>query len=511
MKKLKTITHLSILISTPSLFAYPQNHMPHVVPQKVNWLGDWWWGAQEQAVEWVRPTTYDGIMQMLDDLESGELERRYPPEQLERVNEYLATLAKEGILPDEFDEEAVLEKDVEDLMYGEDSAFELTRYLANSNEYMIIPAVLNGYSGYNIVQCGKISKAWKKTKKFCKKHKKEIIIGAVVVVAVTVVAVAVVAASSASAASAAAGAAGAAAGAGAGSSDSGHSESKKSEAKEESPAVSANPKEAPPPIDTNEAPVMKAAIDEHVTSFKEFLVEDKAAQQATGSKGWDEMSFGEKAREVGSNAAHKALDEVTDLVKVFPQLCEEVKELGDRFLPESLKLPDSGEPVSPIENYENLVAKGHKVIDNAFSTDQAELFTAEARANDPMNNFAIGVIPLPGMIYKNGNINVKGFSKLGRAPDRAGFTKAGRGSMKHGYREGRTVFEKPVGNPAQINAHGQKVLDNILNHPDRVVMQYTNKRHGLVIEIEAPDLGGVRFTGDGKEMIGFIEPYWLKK
>lgn len=83
--------------------------------------------------------------------------------------------------------------------------------------------------------------------------------------------------------------------------------------------------------------------------------------------------------------------------------------------------------------------------------------------------------------------------------------------MKHGYRKGRTIFEKPVGNPAQINGHGQKVLDNILSHPDRVVMQYTNKRHGLVIEIEAPDLGGVRFTGDGKEMIGFIEPYWLKK
>ena len=129
MKKLKTITHLSMLITTPSLFAYPQNHMTHVVPQKVNWLGDWWWGTPEQTVEWVRPTTYDGIMQMLDDLESGELERRYPPEQLERVNEYLATLAKEGILPDEFEEECELEEDTYDLMYGEDSAFQLTRYL----------------------------------------------------------------------------------------------------------------------------------------------------------------------------------------------------------------------------------------------------------------------------------------------------------------------------------------------------------------------------------------------
>jgi len=252
MRKLKFFTHCTLLAATPSLPAYPEYSLHQAAPKTMNSSGDRSWGIQEQAAEWVRPTTYDEIMQMLDDLESGKLEIRYPAEQLERVNEYLVTLAREGILSDEFDEEAVLEEDVEDLMYCEDSAFELTRYLASSNEYMIIPAVLNGYSGYNIVQCGKISKAWKKTKKFCKKHKKAIIIGAVVVVAVTVVA-----ASSASAASAAAGAAGAAAGAGVGSSDSGHSESKKSEAKEESPAVSANPKEAPPPIDTNEALILQ--------------------------------------------------------------------------------------------------------------------------------------------------------------------------------------------------------------------------------------------------------------
>lgn len=67
-------------------------------------------------------------------------------------------------------------------------------------------------------------------------------------------------------------------------------------------------------------------------------------------------------------------------------------------MPESLKLPDSGDAVSPIENYENLVAKDHKTIDTVFSTDQAELFTAEARANDPMNNFVIALLPPPGAV-----------------------------------------------------------------------------------------------------------------
>ncbi|CCB87742.1 unknown protein, partial (plasmid) [Simkania negevensis Z] len=204
MRKLKLLTHCTLLATMPALLAQPQNYSPQVTFQMVNH------GYPQDTEEWIQPTTYDEIVQMLDDLESGELERRYSPMQLERVNEYLAFLAKEGILPNEYEEEETLEEDTYDLMYGEDSAFQLVHYLENSHEYMIIPAVINGYSGYNIIQCGKISKAWKKTKKFVKKHKKAIIIGAVVVVAVAVVAVAVVAVSSATVASAASAAAGAA-------------------------------------------------------------------------------------------------------------------------------------------------------------------------------------------------------------------------------------------------------------------------------------------------------------
>ena len=77
--------------------------------------------------------------------------------------------------------------------------------------------------------------------------------------------------------------------------------------------------------------------------------------------------------------------------------------------------------------------------------------------------------------------------------------------MKHGYRK-ESVFSKPVGNPSQVNQHGQQVLESILNHPEKKVVQYTNKLHGPVIEIEAPKLGGVRFNGDGTEMMGFLEP-----
>jgi hypothetical protein len=99
------------------------------------------------------------------------------------------------------------------------------------------------------------------------------------------------------------------------------------------------------------------------------------------------------------------------------------------------------------------VAKGHKAIDTVFSTDQAEHFTPEARANDPMNNFAIGFLPPPGAVFKTVSDTSK-FARAGKAFDRAGYTKAGRNLMKHGYREG-SAFPKPLGNPTQVNAHGQ--------------------------------------------------------
>jgi hypothetical protein len=485
VRKWKLITHCIILATTPSLFAYPQYNLPHVTFQMMNY------GYQQDAEEWVRPNTYDEIIQMLEDLESGELERRYSPMQLAKVNDYLAILAKEGILPNELEEKISVEEDTYDLIYGENSVFQLTRYLENNYDYMIIPAVLNGYSGYNIVPCGKIGHAWEKTKKFVKKHKKAIIIGAVVVVVVTVVVVAVVVASSSSAVAAAAGAAGAAASSG--TSDSSHSESK-----EESSPVFSVPKETTPPVDTYETPILNAALDEQVASFKAFLVEDQAVQQATGSKGWDEMSFGEKAREMGAHVAHKALDEVTDLVKTVPQLCEEVKELGTKFLPESLKLPDSEDAGSPIENYENLVAKGHQVIDTVFATDQAEFFTAEARANDPMNDFTIGMLPLSNEIpslFSNTSNLIKG----GNAIDRGGFTRAGRGLMKHGYREG-SLFPKPLGNPAQINKQGEDFLNEILNDPKRNILK--NNRGG--IEIYSQSGRGAYFREDGT-FRGFIE------
>lgn len=358
MQKMKTAVHLGILMTTPSFFAYSQNHIPHVESQKVNWFGDWWWGSQEQAAEWVRPTTYDEIMQMLEDLESGELERKYPPEQLERVNEYLSILAREGILPGEFEEEIALEEDTYNLMYGEDSAFQLTRYLENSHEYMIIPAVFNGYSGYNIIQCGKISKAWKKTKKFCKKHKKAIIIGAVVVVAVAAVTVAVVAASSAGAASSAVGAAGASA------SSSGSGSSSSSELKSNGTSSSV-PSGSQSQISSIDIPVFKSAMEEEITSFKENLAHENFFQPSTAGQG---LSLEETGRSVGPLFAHDSFNHFNDHLSSYPQFSEEVQSIASQH---NFSLP-AGATNNPVDF-------GHNEIDRRFARHSGPMFSDPAK------------------------------------------------------------------------------------------------------------------------------------
>lgn len=63
--------------------------------------------------------------------------------------------------------------------------------------------------------------------------------------------------------------------------------------------------------------------------------------------------------------------------------------------------------------------------------------------------------------------------------------------MKHGYREG-SVFPKPVGNPTQVNVHGQRVLESIFNHPEKQLFPAEFDRYGKIVDIYAPGLGGAR-------------------
>lgn len=54
---------------------------------------------------------------------------------------------------------------------------------------------------------------------------------------------------------------------------------------------------------------------------------------------------------------------------------------------------------------------------------------------------------------------------------------------------------------------GQTVLDEILNHPDkRILFEKPPTLKFETLDIVLPDGRGARFTKDGKEMIGLLEP-----
>ncbi len=67
-----------------------------------------------------------------------------------------------------------------------------------------------------------------------------------------------------------------------------------------------------------------------------------------------------------------------------------------------------------------------------------------------------------------------------------------------------SVFPKPLGNPEQINLQGQKILESILNNPNKKIILGNYERYGDVIDIQVPNLGGVRYSKQG-EFIGFLE------
>jgi hypothetical protein len=434
------------------------------------------------------PSHYDDMLALIQAIEQDALDENCSPEQIEKIADFLSLLAKNGIDPNDSIRCAVLEQDTYTLLCAtrSDPWFLTPHY----DFYSIQPAVYNGQP--DILPCKNwVHKQCSQLKKFVKKHKTAIIIGAAVVAAVTVAVVAIAVIGGTTAASSAAAAAGVAA--------SGLAASEQGDRPPSSSIPQQPLVEALPP--DNPEQVLSQLIEEESSSLRAVLIEDSFYSPPDTPDDW---AFSEKAREVGAHLAHKILDTAATLGSPIPQFCSEIADVTSRIFPESstadcLLFSQN----TPTENYQETVAFLHEKIDTLFSTDQADLYTPEAKANDPRNDFTLGILPPPGML--GGMVENQKLLQAGQAFDRGGFTRAGRALMKHGYREG-SVFPKPVGNPAQVNAHGQQVLEMFLNHPERTVKCWKHKGLGPIMDVEVPGLGGVRFSGDGEKMIGFLQP-----
>jgi uncharacterized protein DUF4258 len=83
---------------------------------------------------------------------------------------------------------------------------------------------------------------------------------------------------------------------------------------------------------------------------------------------------------------------------------KEIGTVGAEILPERLIQDSKGQFADPIESHHNLFYALHEKIDDAFSTDFARSYSPEAKTNDLMNEFTIGIVPLPssGFLGKKG-------------------------------------------------------------------------------------------------------------
>ncbi len=91
----KLFVNSVLLLTMPSVALYPQSHTPQITfqVQKVN--------LEEKQIAKDYMPSYDEILRLLDELESGELEKKCTSEQqIENLTHFVALLAKEGVLPD---------------------------------------------------------------------------------------------------------------------------------------------------------------------------------------------------------------------------------------------------------------------------------------------------------------------------------------------------------------------------------------------------------------------------
>jgi RHS repeat-associated protein len=117
-------------------------------------------------------------------------------------------------------------------------------------------------------------------------------------------------------------------------------------------------------------------------------------------------------------------------------------------------------------------------------------------------NVALGAVFFGGL-RTNPNRNFSQIDRLSRAaaaPDRGGFTKAGRSLTKHGAgaRPGNQKFPAPKGSPTQINRIAQEQVDDILSNPGTTVTYTSKGRFGPTIEYTAPDGRGLVFKANGE-------------
>ena len=383
-----------------------------------------------------------------------------------------------------------------------------------SFDFELVPAI--SFQNPDYLLC----KSWVKRKAhhfghWCKKHKKPLIIGAVVV---AVVAVAVITGGVGESSATAIG--------GALISDTLNNENSEGDSKPSPKAPPTFPKEEVTPI-----------LVSHANDMKEELYQE-LPDEPLNIPPPEEPTFWQNASETGRELIAQGAHDVYDFINTQLEPIVEIQSAAETLVTNIS--PQLGEKIaitiSP-ETFKDHVARGHEAIDRALQTDSASHYSEDAKK--VKNEINTGVLPPPGKLpnakavkettknlvksphitgtvaatalaqsqptHPNQNENLQNSSSLpdrfsikdlceaGKQHDREGLTRAGRALQKHGGREGN-IFPKPVGTIDKINQHGQQILEKILNDPNKRI-SITNEGD---MEIYSSNGQGAYFRKDGK-------------
>lgn len=288
-----------LLVTTPTLVAYPTNEFPRFIVQQVN--------HQPIQIPDLRTLSYDEVIDLLSKIESDSFDERYSKDELDQINQFVSLLAIEGATDDEKPE---MNYAVASLFRKDDIQYAVFN---PSVGYTIQPAIhIKGAQDFVLCKSW-FKKQWDQTRSFVEKRKKAIIIGAIVVVAVAIVVVAAVAISSSPTGAAAAATGGAVAGAEDSTSSPNGSASSTHEGKDHS-----EPKETSP-NDT-----LISSLQTQVSEFKETI----AQQQFAAVSESNGISMEENGRIIGSLFAHKAVDNLTNSFAQNPTFATELRDFG---------------------------------------------------------------------------------------------------------------------------------------------------------------------------------------
>jgi len=359
MKIFPKIVQSALLVTTPTLGAYPTSEFPRFVVQQIN--------HQPIQIPDLRTLSYDEVIDLLSKIESDSFDERYSMEELDQINQFVSLLAMEGATDDEKPE---MEYAIASLFRSDLIQYALL--LDSGFGYGAEPAIyIEGTQDFVLCKSW-FKKQWDQTRSFVKKHKKAIIIGAIVVVTVAVVVVTAVAISS-SAASATAAAGGALASA----DDSSSTPNGSSHSKNDRNSYS----------DPPQSESLTSSFQTQVSTFKETIAQEQfaAAQESNG------ISMEENGRIIGSLFAHKTVDDLTQNFAQNPSLATELKNCGFNS-----QYPAPGW----LQTYPNSSSiMPHPSIDLAFSTDYTTSYEGNFGDLNAMSYQVRGDLALSSQCY----------------------------------------------------------------------------------------------------------------